>query len=189
MKVRLAVGPLWPEVENVFAVGYRGLMAGRIWLAADRKGSGEPWEWSLCLPLALPDDSQGTARTRDDALQAIANSLSRLIANTPQERLERAFLLATATALTFDGGNAIELSTDGTTGAVPADAAPAVPTNDRGPVASAVQQTVAHVDGVELTPTSKRKRGQVIRVKVVQPAAKQWTKLLSRPPEGPLRKL
>jgi len=56
-KLSLNMGLAWPEVEHFYAVGHRGQTAGRIWFATDRRGEDEPWEWHLCLPMTLPDDS------------------------------------------------------------------------------------------------------------------------------------
>lgn len=180
MKIRLTIGRAWPEVEHVFAVGYRGLAVGRIWLATDRPGHREPWEWLLCLPLALPDDSRGMSASRDDALQAVAACLSQLISRTPHERLERAFTLATAIGLKFDGGEEIELSVE----AASAAASPARPVEVRAePVAAArsVQRVVVPAAVVAQRPaaTPMKKRGAVVRVQVGRPQP------VAKPPQDP----
>lgn len=112
MKLSLVVGLAWAEVENFYGVGYRGRLAGKIWLATDRLNEETPWEWHLCLPMTLPDHSKGVARSKAEAVQALANSLHTIILRAPAERLERALNFAAATGLDFKAGKEIELSVE-----------------------------------------------------------------------------
>jgi hypothetical protein len=109
-KLSLNVGLAWPEVEHLYAVGYRGQTAGRIWFATDRRDQATPWEWHLCLPLTLPDDTQGSAGSKGEALQMLANSLHTLLLDVPPDRIERALQLSAATGLGFTSGDRVELS-------------------------------------------------------------------------------
>lgn len=108
-KLFLNVGLAWPESEHLYAVGYRGQTAGRIWFATDKRGEAKPWEWHLCLPMTLPDDTQGSARSKDEALQMLANSLHTLLLQVPAERMERAMQLSAATGMGFTSGERVEL--------------------------------------------------------------------------------
>lgn len=112
MKLSLVIGLAWAEVENFYGVGYRGRLAGKIWLATDRLNEATPWEWHLCLPMTLPDHSEGVARSKAEAVQALANSLHTVILHAPAERLERALNFAAATGLDFKAGKEIELSVE-----------------------------------------------------------------------------
>jgi len=111
-KLSLNMGLAWPEVEHFYAVGHRGQTAGRIWFATDRCGEDEPWEWHLCLPMTLPDDSLGRARSKEEALQMLGNSLHTLLLQVPLDRIERAFRLSAATGLDFTSGETVELSVE-----------------------------------------------------------------------------
>jgi hypothetical protein len=111
-KLSLNMGLAWPESEHLYAVGYRGQTAGRIWFATDKRGEAKPWEWHLCLPMTLPDDTQGSARSKDEALQMLANSLHTLLLQVSPERMERALQLSAAAGLDFTSGERIELSVE-----------------------------------------------------------------------------
>jgi len=111
-KLFLNVDLAWPEVEHLYAVGYRGQAVGKIWFAVDKRDEAKPWEWHLCLPMTLPDDTQGSARSKDEALQMLANSLHTLLLQVPPERMERALQLLAATGLGVTSGERIELSVE-----------------------------------------------------------------------------
>ncbi len=108
MKLSLNVGLTWPEVGHLYSVGYKGWTVGKVWSAMDPKTGATSWEWHLCIPMNLPDDAQGVARSKSEALQALADSLHGVILRTPSDRLQRAFLLAEAAGLTFDDGATME---------------------------------------------------------------------------------
>jgi hypothetical protein len=172
MKLLLNVGQTWPEVEHIYSVGYRGQAVGRIWFAADRQTDARPWEWHLSLPLSLPDDSKGIARSRADAMQALANSLHRLIVQTPHDRLERAFQFSAAAGLDFDRGDDVELTVEGPVR--PPDQPDLVLAQGRatsGPVQRAAQThaTVAAQSPAVKQPTVQKKK-PVLRVQVARPA-------------------
>lgn len=109
MKLFLNVNLSWPEVEDVYSIGYRGQAVGKVWFATDRRHDATPWEWHLCIPMTLPDSTKGVAASKNDALQDLANSLHTLILHTPPERLERAFAFSAASGLGFDTGDVIEV--------------------------------------------------------------------------------
>jgi hypothetical protein len=108
MKLSLNVGLTWPEVGHLYSVGYKGWTVGKVWSAMDPQTGAMSWEWHLCIPMSLPDDAQGVARSKSEALQALADSLHGVILRTPSDRLQRAFLLAEAAGLTFDDGTTME---------------------------------------------------------------------------------
>lgn len=177
MKLLLNVGRAWPEVEHVYLVGYRNYAVGRMWFAVDRQADPRPWEWHLSIPMTLPDDSKGIARSMAEAVQELGNALHRLILQTPHDRLERAFQFAGAAGLSFDRGDEIELTL--------AEAVPEPAAADQsaqalvksaaaaGPVERAAQ---AHVSVATRAPAVKqatlpKKKGPVVRVQVARPAA------------------
>lgn len=112
MKLVLNVGLSWPEVDHVYSVGYHGQLVGKVWFAIDKRGDATPWEWLLSLPMALPDDSRGIARSRADALHALARSLHTLITHTSPDRFERTLAFAAATGLGFASGETMEFALD-----------------------------------------------------------------------------
>jgi hypothetical protein len=201
MKLVLNVGQTWPEVEHVYSVGYRGQAIGRVWFAADRRTDPRPWEWHLAMPLTLPDDSKGLARSLDDALQAVGNALHRLIRQTPHDRLERAFQFGAAAGLQFDEGDDVILNIEE---AAPSPAAPNQPAKvmiQGAAAAGAVQRTAqAHAAVAAQTPpvtqtNLPKKRMPVVRVQaarappqviVSQKAAA--TAVASAPPASPASK-
>lgn len=111
-KLLLNVGLAWPEIEQFYAVGYRGQTVGKVWFAADRRSEARPWEWHLCLPMTLPKDTLGSARSKDEALQMLANSLHTLLVQVPSDRIERALQLSAATGFGFTSGEKVELSVE-----------------------------------------------------------------------------
>jgi hypothetical protein len=112
MKLSLNVGLAWPEIEHFYLVGYQGNTVGKIWFATDKRTGATPWEWHLCIPMALPDNTQGLAQSKEHALQVLANSLHTLLLRTPPERIERAFRLSAAAQLGFSSGEQMELSVE-----------------------------------------------------------------------------
>ena len=99
----------WPDAEHLYAVGYRGQTVGKIWFAIDRCSEARPWERHLCLPMTLPDDTLGSARSKDEALQMLANSLHTLLLQVPSDRIERALQLSAATGFGCTSGEKVEL--------------------------------------------------------------------------------
>jgi hypothetical protein len=108
MKISLNVGLTWPEVEHLYTVGYKGWTVGKIWSSTDPQTDAISWDWHLCIPMSLPDDAQGVAGSKSEALQALADSLHGIILRTSPDRLQRAFLLAEASGLTFEDGATME---------------------------------------------------------------------------------
>lgn len=170
MKLSLNIGLAWPEVGHVYAVGYRGQTVGRIWLSQDRRLDAMSWEWHLCIPMTLPDDSRGLACSKEAALQALANSLHALVQRTQPDRLERAFLLSAATGLDFDGGEAVEVSveTAHAPAAIPADR----PAQVRAPTLAAAVHALAQGNvSLPAVRPAVRKIMPTVKVRVV-PAGK-----------------
>jgi hypothetical protein len=112
MKLFLNVNLSWPEVKDIYSVGYRGQIVGKVWFATDRRRDATPWEWHLCIPMTLPDNTKGVAASKAEALQDLANSLHTLVLHTPPERLERAFAFSAASGLGFDTGEVIEVAVE-----------------------------------------------------------------------------
>jgi hypothetical protein len=174
MKLVLNVSLAWLDVADVYVVGFRGLTVGKVWCAADRRSAAMPWEWLLCLPMTLPDDSKGVARSKNEALQRVADSLHELILWTPPDRLDRAFLLAAAAELYCEPGEMIELSV-GRADPRPAVAAkPAEPVDAR-PASAIVQQATSQPRATSTAPQQTpgqvqtvivRKRSPTLRVKL-----------------------
>jgi hypothetical protein len=176
MKLLLNVGRAWPEVEHVYVVGYRNYAVGRMWFAVDRQADPRPWEWHLAIPMGLPDDSRGIARSMAEAVQELGNALHRLILKTPHDRLERAFEFSAAAGLSFDRGDEIELTVaeagPAAAAAVQAGQASVKSGAVAGPVQRAAQapvSVVAHVPAVG--PATLPKKKPVVRVQVARPAA------------------
>src|SRR5438477_11237700 len=96
MKIALNLGLAWPDVKDVYDVGFDGCCIGRVWLARDRAGSDSPWEWLVSIPMTLPDSTKGRAKSLNDALGAFATAWSQVISATPAPRLERALALSRA---------------------------------------------------------------------------------------------
>ena len=177
MKLLLNVGQAWPEVEHVYLVGYRNCAIGRLWFAVDRQTDPRAWEWHLSIPMTLPDDSKGIARSRAEALQELGNALHRLILQTPHDRLERAFQFAAAAGLSFDRGEEIELTVLDPVRA-PAPVAQGTQTLVKSVAAAApVQHAVqAHASVAAQTPAARQatlpqKKMPVVRVQVAKPTA------------------
>lgn len=127
MKLVLKVGLAWPELANHYRVGYRGQTVGKVWLATDRRADAMPWEWQLCMPMALPDGTTGCARGKGAALQALANALYGLVLRTPPERLERAFSLSAELGLAHETGEEIAFAVEDPAARPAARTAPAGP--------------------------------------------------------------
>lgn len=174
MKLSLNVGLTWPEVGHVFSVGYQGWIVGKVWFATDRQTDAAPWEWQLCIPMTLPDDAQGVARSKREALQAVADCLHRVILRTPADRLERAFRLAEVSGLKFESGAEMEFEVDAAPAAEPSE--PVQPRAVRVAAQTAVHGTVvrprpvAPTTGVPLPQVAvvpaERKRMPVIKVRM-----------------------
>jgi membrane peptidoglycan carboxypeptidase len=124
MKLFLNVNLSWPEVKDVYSVGYRGQIVGKVWFATDRRRDAAPWEWHLCIPMSLPENTKGMAGSKSEALQDLANSLHSLVLRTPAERLERAFLFSAASGLGFDTGEVLELEVEDPAGPLSVEPSP-----------------------------------------------------------------
>ena len=201
MKLVLNVGQIWPEVERVYSVGYRGQAIGRIWFAADRPTDPRPWEWHLAMPLTLPDDSKGLARSLEDALQSVGNALHRLIRQTPHDRLERAFQFGAAAGLQFDEGEDVILNIED---AVPSAGVPKQPAKVliQGAAAAGPVQRTAQVHAAVAAqappatqPNPSKKRMPVVRVQaakvppqVIASQARAAKTVASAPPASPANK-
>ena len=66
MAVRIAAAPVakaitlkaslkWPDVKDDYLVRYDGHLIGRIRLGDERYAQGTTWEWSITIPMAMPD--------------------------------------------------------------------------------------------------------------------------------------
>lgn len=89
----------WPEVSDIFNVGFDGCAIGRVWRARDRSDAEQPWEWMISIPMALPDSSKGIAESLDTAVRAIAMAWGHIITTTAPARLESALALLRATGV------------------------------------------------------------------------------------------
>ena len=88
--ITLSAGLTWPDVKNDFILRYDGLGIGRIRLD---KGT---WTWQITVPMAMPVWTSGTAGSLDESKRAFAAAWGRLLSETSEERLERAWELVRA---------------------------------------------------------------------------------------------
>ena len=79
-----------PDVRDDYAVHFQGHSIGRVRL--DPAG----WVWSITVPMALPDWAEGMTGSRDESFKALASAWGRLLSQTSQERLQRAWDLEKA---------------------------------------------------------------------------------------------
>jgi hypothetical protein len=169
MKLSLNVGLTWPEVGHLYSVGYKGWTVGKVWSAMDPQSGAISWEWHLCIPMNLPDDAQGVARSKSEALQALADSLHGVILRTPSDRLQRAFLLAEAAGLTFDDGTTMEFDVDEPAALSAAAAPPALVLAPVRPLAIAARHPVVPSTGAQVSQPAALAAGRkrpVIKVKM-----------------------
>jgi hypothetical protein len=171
MKLSLNVGLTWPEVEHLYSVGYKGWTVGKVWSAMNPQTDAMSWEWHLCIPMSLPDDAQGVARSKSEALQALADSLHGIILRTSPDRLQRAFLLAEASGLTFEDGTTMEFDVGELTASEAAAVPPALVLPPARPLAVAARHPVVQSAGEQVGQPAalvvERKRMPVIKVRMM----------------------
>ena len=87
----------WPDVRDDYVVRYDGHLIGRIRLADERYGQGT-WEWSIAIPMAMPDWARGSAENRDACMKDFTAAWGRFLKEADPARLERAWELERAAA-------------------------------------------------------------------------------------------
>jgi hypothetical protein len=168
MKISLNVGLTWPELEHLYSVGYKGWTVGKVWSAMEPQSDAMTWEWHLCIPMSLPDDARGVARSKSEALQALADSLHGVIVRTSPDRLQRAFLLAEASGLTFEDGATLEFEVDEPAAFEAAIVPPTLVRAPARPLAVAATRPVPPADAQVSQPAVvERKRMPVIKVRMM----------------------
>lgn len=80
----------WPEIRDDYVLRFEGHSIGRVRL------DGIDWVWSITIPMALPEWSEGTAASRDESFKALAAAWSKLLGQTSAARLQRAWDLEKA---------------------------------------------------------------------------------------------
>jgi hypothetical protein len=90
--ITLSASLTWPDVKNDFILRYDGLAIGRI-----RLDEGI-WTWQISMPMTLPVWARGTADSLEESKRAFAVAWGRLLSETSEERLERAWELERAAA-------------------------------------------------------------------------------------------
>jgi len=90
----LSAFPAWPDVNDVFDIGFENCTIGRIWLARDSASVETQWEWLISVPMALPEATKGQAQSLDAAFNAFAVAWVQVVVTTPTARLERALNLS-----------------------------------------------------------------------------------------------
>jgi hypothetical protein len=88
----------WPDVKDDYVVRYHGHLVGRIRLGGERYSHGTTWEWSIDVPMELPDWARGSAQSRDACMNDLSAAWGRLLKQTSPARLERAWELERAFA-------------------------------------------------------------------------------------------
>lgn len=91
MKLALNISPAFREIKEFYNVEFHGCSIGRVWLAADRSPTDQPWDWLISLPMTLPESSKGVASSLNDAMSALASAFAEIVKTTPAARLQRAF--------------------------------------------------------------------------------------------------
>lgn len=86
----LSAGLTWPDVKNDFILRHDGLAIGRI-----RLDEGT-WSWQITIPMTMPAWTSGTADSLEESKRAFAAAWGRLLNETSDERLERAWELVRA---------------------------------------------------------------------------------------------
>jgi hypothetical protein len=87
----------WPDVKDDYVVHYEGHLIGRIRLGDPRYEQGT-WEWSINVPMAMPDWANGTAENRDACVKDFTAAWGRFLKEADPGRLERAWELERAAA-------------------------------------------------------------------------------------------
>jgi len=95
----------WPDVSDIFNVGFDGCCIGRIWLAHDRTDTDMPWEWIISIPMALPDSSKGKSNSFQAAARALAMAWGQILSATAPARLQSALALLRATGVVMPARN------------------------------------------------------------------------------------
>jgi hypothetical protein len=106
--MRAAAGPVakaialkaslkWPDVKDDYLVRYDGHLIGRLRLGDDRYAQGT-WEWSITIPMAMPDWANGSAENRDACMKDFTAAWGRFLKETDPARLDRAWELERAFA-------------------------------------------------------------------------------------------
>ena len=88
--ITLSAGLTWPDVKNDFVLRHDGLAIGRI-----RQDEGT-WTWQITMPMTMPLWASGTADSLEESKRAFAAAWGRLLSETSEERLERAWELERA---------------------------------------------------------------------------------------------
>jgi hypothetical protein len=88
----------WPDVNDDYVVHYEGHLIGRIRLGDERYAQGTTWEWSIAVPMAMPDWANGSAENRDACMKDFNAAWGRFLKETDPARLERAWELERAAA-------------------------------------------------------------------------------------------
>ena len=91
----------WPDVKDDYVVHYDGHLIGRMRLGDARYAQGTTWEWSIAVPMAMPDWARGTAENRDACMKDFTAAWGRFLKETDRARLERALELERAAATRY----------------------------------------------------------------------------------------
>jgi len=83
--ISLSLNLRWPEVKNDYLVRFEEHTIGHVRLAE----SG--WVWAITVPMALPEWTVGSAPSLEDSIKALAGAWTRILNQTPPERLQRAW--------------------------------------------------------------------------------------------------
>lgn len=87
LKVRLK----WPDVNDDYVIAYEDHLIGRMRLLPDASAPERAWEWSITVPMGLPEWARGEAASRDAAMKTFTAAWLRLLKQTPPARFERAW--------------------------------------------------------------------------------------------------
>lgn len=86
----------WPDVNDDYVIAYEDHLIGRIRLLTDASAPERTWEWTIAVPMGLPQWARGEADSRDAAMKAFSAAWARLLKQTPPARFERAWELEQA---------------------------------------------------------------------------------------------
>jgi hypothetical protein len=95
-QITLKASLKWPDVEDDYVVRYEDHVIGRIRLSGGSEPGGKLWEWSITIPMAIPQWASGSAANRDAGMKDLAVAWGRLLNETSPERLNRAWELERA---------------------------------------------------------------------------------------------
>jgi hypothetical protein len=96
--ITLNASPKWPGVKDDYVVRYESHLIGRIRLGGERYAQGNTWEWSIDVPMEMPDWASGSAESRDACMKDFTAAWGRFLKATSPERLARALELERAFA-------------------------------------------------------------------------------------------